>query len=276
MAVVSKLPWQAGVALAVVSLVVLHFVASAFAIAPAATTLADMSSVVIQSGVHTVAYIGQFILPIVFLFGAVASFIKRGRGARLFDGSGADPTGAVAAMGWRDFERLICEAFRREGYRVDERGGSAPDGGIDLIATKAKKRILIQCKHWKAKQVRVSVVRELNGVVAARRADGGVIVTSGTFTKEASEFARTAKIRLIDGDALSEMIGSTKSAPRVSTAAAPVPTAASGVADAPAGPWCPKCGAAMVNRVARQGKFTGRNFWGCGQYPKCRGVLPGW
>ena len=272
LAVASKLPWWLSVGLALLSFVSLHLVAGAFRKPATAHELADLSSAVIQSGVYTFAAIGQFILPLILLIGAAASFIKRAKGSRLLDEAAADPRGALSAMGWQDFERLICEAFRREGYRVDERGGSAPDGGIDLIATKAKRRILIQCKHWKAQQVRVSVVRELHGVVAAKRADGGVVVTSGTFTKEASEFARVAQIRLIDGDALEQMIRSAQAGPSGSES----PAVEAAVVDAPAGPWCPKCGAQMVDRIAKQGRFAGRRFWGCGQYPKCRGVLPGW
>ncbi|WP_081999852.1 topoisomerase DNA-binding C4 zinc finger domain-containing protein [endosymbiont of unidentified scaly snail isolate Monju] len=34
----------------------------------------------------------------------------------------------------------------------------------------------------------------------------------------------------------------------------------------------PKCGEAMVKRVARKGPYAGREFWGCSRYPKCRGV----
>lgn len=270
--VTSKLPWWLGVGLALFSFVSLHWVAGAFQNPATAMELADMGSTAIQSGVHTLASIAQIALPIVFSIAAAASFIKRSLGARLLEGAAADPAAAVSSMGWRDFERLICEAFRREGYRVDERGGSGPDGGIDLIAIKAKRRILIQCKHWKTQQVGVSIVRELNGVVAAKRADGGVVVTSGTFTKEASGFARIAQIRLIDGDALAQMIRSAQAAPSASGA----PVVEAPVADTPAAPWCPKCGAQMVDRIAKQGKFAGKHFWGCGQYPKCRGVLAGW
>lgn len=272
LAAAAKLPWWLGLGLAGFSFVSLHWVARAFQNPATAMELADFSSAAIQSGVHIFASIAQFVLPIVFSAGAAASFIKRSKAARLLDGATADPAAAVSSMGWRDFERLICEAFRREGYRVDERGGSGPDGGIDLIAIKAKRRILIQCKHWKTRQVGVSVVRELNGVVAAKRVDGGAVVTSGTFTKEASAFARIAQIRLIDGDALGQMIRSVQAAP----SAADSPPVEAPVADTPAAPWCPKCGAQMVDRIAKQGKFAGKHFWGCGQYPKCRGVLAGW
>ena len=39
-------------------------------------------------------------------------------------------------------------------------------------------------------------------------------------------------------------------------------------------PQCPKCGGGMVLRTARRGKNTGSVFWGCTNFPRCRGVVP--
>lgn len=39
-------------------------------------------------------------------------------------------------------------------------------------------------------------------------------------------------------------------------------------------PTCPRCGGEMVIRTATRGKHKGRRFYGCVNYPKCRGVLP--
>jgi hypothetical protein len=39
-------------------------------------------------------------------------------------------------------------------------------------------------------------------------------------------------------------------------------------------PYCPKCGVRMVLRTARQGAQTGKRFFGCPNYPKCREVFP--
>lgn len=36
---------------------------------------------------------------------------------------------------------------------------------------------------------------------------------------------------------------------------------------------CPKCGSSMVLRKTKKGKNIGKKFWGCSQFPKCRGVL---
>ena len=38
-------------------------------------------------------------------------------------------------------------------------------------------------------------------------------------------------------------------------------------------PECPVCGKAMVLREAKKGKTEGKKFWGCTQFPKCRGVI---
>ena len=37
-------------------------------------------------------------------------------------------------------------------------------------------------------------------------------------------------------------------------------------------PTCPKCGSAMVLRTARRGDRAGQQFYGCVNYPKCRGI----
>ena len=36
---------------------------------------------------------------------------------------------------------------------------------------------------------------------------------------------------------------------------------------------CPKCGAEMVKRVATRGENAGKAFYGCSNYPKCRGII---
>lgn len=38
-------------------------------------------------------------------------------------------------------------------------------------------------------------------------------------------------------------------------------------------PKCPECGSEMVMREARTGKHAGEKFWGCSNYPKCKGIV---
>ena len=37
-------------------------------------------------------------------------------------------------------------------------------------------------------------------------------------------------------------------------------------------PNCPRCGARMRRRIARQGRHAGSTFWGCSRYPQCKGI----
>lgn len=37
-------------------------------------------------------------------------------------------------------------------------------------------------------------------------------------------------------------------------------------------PDCPICGKPMLMKMQKQGKQSGREFWGCSDYPRCKGV----
>lgn len=53
----------------------------------------------------------------------------------------------------------------------------------------------------------------------------------------------------------------------------PAAAAASPAASAATPPKCPKCGSTMVLRTARTGASQGEQFWGCSNFPKCRGIV---
>ncbi len=40
---------------------------------------------------------------------------------------------SIRALGWREFEELVGEAYRRQGYSVSENVSAGPDEGVDLI-----------------------------------------------------------------------------------------------------------------------------------------------
>ena len=46
-----------------------------------------------------------------------------------------------------------------------------------------------------------------------------------------------------------------------------------GAAEYQSSPACPVCKSDMVLREAKKGKNAGNKFWGCTQFPKCRGVV---
>jgi hypothetical protein len=60
------------------------------------------------------------------------------------------------------------------------------------------------------------------------------------------------------------------------TAAASTPetgTTQPPLGDTQASPKCPKCGSPMVLRTAKTGANQGGKFWGCPNYPRCRGIV---
>lgn len=212
-------------------------------------------------------------LPILFTLAAVVAFFARRQREALLGAARQDGPAAVASMSWREFELLIGEAFRQRGYRVEERGGSGADGGIDLMLTRDGQKTLVQCKHWKAYRVGVPVVRELYGVMTAERASAGMVVTSGRFTPEAEAFAAGVSIELVNGQALNALLAGA-TAPGAYRPAASLRSDDGALASPTAPPGCPTCGAIMARRMATKGSRAGQGFWGCSMFPKCRGTRP--
>lgn len=268
MDVTAALPWQVGVVLAVIAYAGLHYFATRAQLTTNPAELKAIGKTVGDSVVHgvgtTLASVFQYILPLVFLLGSWVSFSRRRRQRELHGRVASDPSAnALEKMTWREFEGLVAESFRQQGYRVYERGGDGPDGGVDLEAHMGNDKYLVQCKQWKVGKVGVATVRELYGVMAAERAVGGFVVASGAFTDDAKEFAEGRSIKLVDARRLRAMIGSP--AP-VESAGTPVQAAEM------AAPICPKCGSQMVRRTAKTGSNAGNQFWGCSRFPACRGV----
>lgn len=268
---VALLPWWAGVALAAVSYWFLHGIATRPLpkIQPG-QSMGDFTSTAIWQGLATG---GQYLLPLICLFGAALSAFKRRQRRQLFEAASASGNADVLqGMSWQEFELLVGEGFRRRGYGVRESGGGGADGGVDLVLTKDGEKIFVQCKQWKAFKVGVSTVRELYGVMAAHGATGGFVVTSGRFTKEATAFAQGRNIQLLDGSALMQLLREARDTVKRDRSGE-VFRPAQDAEPAATATLCPKCGKPMVRRVAKRGATAGKPFWGCSDFSGgCRGT----
>jgi restriction system protein len=162
----------------------------------------------------------------------------------------------LRAISWQEFEKLVGEAYRRKGYTVTETGGGGADGGVDLVLRRSGEKLLVQCKHWKMEKVGVKVVRELYGVIAAEGATGGIVISSGTFSQEARDFARGKPLELLDSSNLLTLIAEVQKEPKY-------------VKKKSDDNICPLCGAEMVLRIAKKGLNAGEKFWGSSAFPKC-------
>lgn len=176
-------------------------------------------------------------------------------------------SGAVFNMiEWRRFE-AVCEAlFAQAGFstRAQSHG---PDGGVDiwLHSKNAQGPVsLVQCKHWRSKPIGVRDVREFFGVMASQNMKRGTYATTSTFTADATAFARSNGIHLLDGAGLLNLIA--QRTPEQQQALLAVAFEGDY-----ARPTCASCGTKMVERTPSKG---GAAFWGCKNYPRCKSRLP--
>ena len=261
------LPWWIAFGLAAGLWAGLHVLALGWSLAPSGLP-APIGTIPVRLIVGFVARMLQYLLPAVFVVGGLAGLVLKARRSRVYALASADPVQLVHGMSWRDFERLVADAFTRQGYQVQERGGDQPDGGVDLVVVRDRKRYYVQCKQWKTKNVDVATVRELMGTMAAAGVDGGFVVSAAGFTRDAWAFAKDQPVQLIDQERLSAMMRS--------DALSPAAAATQGLRDTAnsrsTGPSCPRCHAGMTRRVARSGRHAGKSFWGCRKYPQCRGT----
>lgn len=141
------------------------------------------------------------------------------REARAVSVGGLDETDEE--MIWRDglldallemepsaFERLVQRLLRESGFIQVEVTGRSGDGGIDgkgimRLGGLLSFHVIFQCKRYRG-SVTVSQIRDFRGAMVGR-ADKGLLITTGNFTKDATREATrdgAPAIDLIDGDQL--------------------------------------------------------------------------
>ena len=110
------------------------------------------------------------------------------------------------------FERLVQRILRESGFSRVEVTGKSGDGGIDgkgifKIAGLISFNVLFQCKRWQ-NSVTASEIRDFRGALQGR-ADKGLFVTTGSFTRDAIKEASrdgATPIDLLDGESLTNKI----------------------------------------------------------------------
>ncbi len=110
------------------------------------------------------------------------------------------------------FERLVQRMLRESGFIQVEVTGRTGDGGIDgkgiaRINGFLSFHVLFQCKRYKG-VVSSSDIRDFRGAMQGR-ADKGLFITTGSFTRDASKESTrdgAPPIDLIDGDQLVEKL----------------------------------------------------------------------
>ena len=110
------------------------------------------------------------------------------------------------------FERLCQRLLRESGFIQVEVTGKSGDGGIDgkgvvRLGGLLSFHVIFQSKRYQG-SVSASVVRDFRGAMVGR-ADKGLLITTGTFTKDARIEAQrdgAPPIDLIDGETLAQKL----------------------------------------------------------------------
>jgi restriction system protein len=127
--------------------------------------------------------------------------------------SGSQPTllNVLKSLSPEGFERVSQRLLRESGFERVLVTGRSGDGGIDghgilQVNPFVSFTVLFQCQRY-AGAVAASQVRDFRGAMMGR-ADKGIIITTGTFTTEATKEARrdgAPPIELVDGEILVQM-----------------------------------------------------------------------
>lgn len=109
----------------------------------------------------------------------------------------APPPGRLRTVTPEAFEQWVGERFESLGYVV-HRTPFRGDHGIDLSVERQGERAIVQCKHWPARSVGEPVLRDLFGTLTHGAAQAAYLVTTGSATPAAREWAKDKPIHIWD------------------------------------------------------------------------------
>jgi len=133
----------------------------------------------------------------VFAIGWFAAQAERARRRHLVEW-----TADLRRLDGEEFEWLVGETFRREGWKVTETGRQdESDGNIDLELRRDGERKVVQCKRWSARWVGVNEIRTFGGTLLREALPGsaGIFVTLSDINRPARAEAEKMHIAVIDG-----------------------------------------------------------------------------
>jgi restriction system protein len=179
-----KVPWWAYALLAVASYALLRMLVGS------------------QAG--SLAGIAQYALPAILL---IVAFVCWTRGKQTAPGQGGQAIHKrLDRLSAEEFDSLLAEAFRLQGYLIVDNVGGGTANRVDLVLRRDRASYLVLSKYWKDSRIDAEIVQQLHSSMLARAAAGGFVVTLGRFSRDATAFAGSSNIRLIDGVALRAMV----------------------------------------------------------------------
>ena len=117
---------------------------------------------------------------------------------------------AVRQLKWQNFELLVAEGFRVQGFSVTEVASDRREEGADLMLAKGGRSYCVHCRDWQEAKVGLAAVQALYSVMLEREVTEGFLVTAGEVSEEAAALAHGRNIQFVKGPKLLAMIEKAK------------------------------------------------------------------
>ena len=150
----------------------------------------------------------QVFLPLTFAlfaglpFVVIASYVAWRQRGTPGEARTAQILEQVRSLGREEFQALVEDAFRRDGYQVSRHESDAADINI----RKGGRTNVVVLRRWKTAQNGIAHLRELHESVRELGASGGVFLFTGEISEAARQFAEEHAIELGEGVVLAKLL----------------------------------------------------------------------
>lgn len=98
-----------------------------------------------------------------------------------------------------EFEDMVAQMLYCKGWTNVELTSRTADKGRDIIGLDPKgRRVFVEVKQHE-KRIGRPVIQKLHSIMVTEKAERGVVVSTSDFSADAIEYARTSKVKLMDG-----------------------------------------------------------------------------
>lgn len=170
-----------------------------------------------------------------------------------------------------EFDKLIALLFKYRGYSISKKEEGM--ASVDILLKMNGETTFVQYRHWREYEIDIAVLEELVAEMKEQSIRNGVVISTGLFTQDAIDYSHGKHLLLINGVDLSLMVGELSTMKDNSVKDEEETKDISSETMPEIEPLCPICSQEMIKRTARKGKNAGNTFWGCSQFPNCRGVI---
>ena len=148
---------------------------------------------------------------------------RRRKAARAYQGfTQPASAGPLQDMHWREFQLLVGDAFRLQGYNIGVLGADWANEGADLVVRRGGKTLLVAYRHWNVAVLDAEPVEDLRTAIRELGADAGMLLTLGSVSPLARAAAQAAAIDLLDGERLVAVIRHVQATRMAHTAPSPL------------------------------------------------------